>query len=293
LHRWSAGRFKRAHLIAVVATVCAGMLVPTGTAGAAVQIGQIPDSTPLSGPCSSSSTDYLQPSVTGGNLYVAREAGTIVSWNTRASSAPGQDFALKIFRRTTDPDVFQVVEHAPPVTLVAGVLNTFSVGLSVRSGDLLGFNAGGAPSACTFDVPGDTVLSRPGDLPDGQPGTFGDQTDSRLNLSAVLVPTNDFTVTVRRDRVRGKASLVVNASNPGIVSLSGKGLKSGRAAKSVFVAGPVSFQVTAAAGKWRRKLVRKGKLSIAVTVTFAPTGGDPRTQPITLRLRMRRTPAAT
>ncbi|MFL5908552.1 MAG: hypothetical protein ACJ75Z_13260 [Solirubrobacterales bacterium] len=266
--------------------VCVLTLVGMSSARASVTIGQLPETTPTPS-CPITPTDYLQPSVTSGELYIAREAGTIVSWSTRASIDPGQEFVPKVFRRTADPDVFQVVEHSPQVTLVAGLLNTFPVSLPVRSGDMLGFNAGGAVSACTSDVPGDRVLTRLGDLADGQPGTFAPKADSRLNLSAVLVPSNDFTVTVKPDH-QGKAAVTVFTSNPGVVSLSGKGLRSGRAAKSVFVAGPVHFQVTAA-GRSSRRLARRGRVSIRATVTFAPTSGEPRSQQITVRLRKRRT----
>jgi hypothetical protein len=233
--------------------------------------------------------DYLEPSVTSGNLYVAKEAGTITSWSTLAG-APGADYVLKIFRRTSDPDVFQAIARAPPDTLSSG-LNTFVVSLPVKSGDMVGFNTSGPFNSCTFDVPGDTVLDRPGSLSDGASGTFAPLADSRLNLSAVLVPSNDFTLSVSRDRKSGKATVTAFASNPGVVTLSGKGVKSGRAAKSVFVAGPVTFQV-AATGKWRRKLVRTGSVAIDVSVSFAPTGGDPSSQSLTLRLRKKRTPVS-
>jgi len=234
--------------------------------------------------------DYLEPSVTSGNLYVAKEAGTITSWSTMADG-PGADYVLKIFRRTPDPDAFQVVAHAPSHAISTSGLNTFVVSLPVRSGDMVGFNASGPLNSCTFDAPGDTVLARSGSLSDGASGTFAPLADSRLNLSAVLVPSNEFTLTVSRDRRSGKATLTAIASNPGVVTISGKGVKSGRAAKSVFVAGPVTFQV-AATGKWRRKLVRTGSVAIGVTVTFAPTGGDPSSQSLTLRLKKKRTPVS-
>ncbi len=55
-------------------------------ARAAVTIGQLPPSTPAAS-CTTPNLDYLQPSVTGGNLYIARVAGTITSWSTRSSGA--------------------------------------------------------------------------------------------------------------------------------------------------------------------------------------------------------------
>src|SRR5438045_5717472 len=94
----------RRHVAVVAALTCLPVLGSAAHSGAAVTIGQLPDSAPSSPMCPVSSTDYLQPSVTAGNLYVAKEAGTITSWSTR-SFAAGATEVFKIFRRTADPDV--------------------------------------------------------------------------------------------------------------------------------------------------------------------------------------------
>ena len=277
----------RTNRLGVIAALgCAAALACAAPAAAAVTIGQVAPSTPAI--CPSSSTDYLQPSVTaGGELYVAKEAGTITSWSTRSAGA-GASWVVKIFRRTTDPNVFQVITHAPARTLANG-LNTYAVGLPVRSGDMIGVNASGPFNYCTFDVPGDTVLQSPGSIADGGQDEFSDNADSRLNLSAVLEPSNDFTVVVHRDRHQGTATLTATTSNPGVVSVSGKGLKSSKAAKSVAVPSAVNFQL-AATGKWKRRLLRKGKVNVGVAVTFAPTSGDPDTRTLNLRLKKKRAP---
>jgi hypothetical protein len=279
----------RTHRLGVIAALgCAAVLACASTARATVTIGEVAPGAPAL--CPNSATDYLQPSVTaGGNLYIAKEAGTISSWSTRAGGA-GASWVLKIFRRTSDPDVFQAISHAPSRTLANG-LNTFPTALHVESGDMIGVNASGPFNFCTFDVTGDTVLDNPGTLSDGDQASFSDNPDSRLNLSAVLDPSNEFTISISRDRKRGTATLTASTSNPGVVGLSGKGLKSSRAAKSVAVAGDVRFQV-AATGKWRRRLVRKGNVKIGVGVTFAPTGGSPHTQTLSLKLKKKRRPAA-
>jgi len=276
-------RRRRVALVAALTWLLA--LGATARAGASVTIGQLPTSAP-SPTCSVASTDYLQPSVTSGNLYVAKEAGTITSWSTRSFGA-GATYGFKIFRRTSDPDVFQVISHATAPPLSTG-LNTFSVSVPVRSGDMIGFNASGSLNSCTSSDPGDSVRTLAGNLPDGATGTFGTKDDVRLNLSAVLVPSNDFSVTISRNRRLGTATVTVHTSNPGTVSLTGKGLKSGRAAKAVFVAGPVDFAVSTT-GRWKRKLAKTGKVTVGALITFAPTGGDPSSQPISLKLRKRRT----
>jgi hypothetical protein len=262
-------------------------LVLAPRARAVVTIGQLPASPPPA--TCAPNFDYLQPSITGANFYTARQAGTIVSWSTR-SSVSGVAFAFKVFRRTTDPDVFQVIASSPSRNLSTG-LNTFGVNVRVRSGDMIGFHeAGFSNSACTFPIPGDTVLRHSGNLSDGSTANFGAVNGVRLNLSAVLVPDNGFTLGgITHDRKVGTATVTVTTTNPGIVALVGKGLRK-RIPKTLAVAGPVAFQL-ASAGKTRRRLQRKGRVAVPVTVTFFPTGGDPSTQTINLKLKKKIRPA--
>jgi hypothetical protein len=277
---------KRKHAWWCAATLCLSVLTFVPAAGASVTIGQIPAEPPTPG-CTSG-LDYLQPSVTGGNLYVARAAGTITSWTTNSSGA-GATYVVKIFRRTSDPDSFQVIAHSPPHILTSG-LNTVSVSLQVKSGDMIGYHESGPANSCVFSQPGDNVLNRAGNLADGAAGTFAPQNDVRLNLSAVLVPDNSFTLGgLTRDRKNGTATITATTSNPGLVTMSGKGIKK-RPSKTLAVAGPVTFSV-AAVGKTRHKLARKGKIALPVHVTFFPTGGDPAVQSINLKLKRIRPPA--
>jgi hypothetical protein len=273
---------------ASVALACAAALAMSSPARAAVTIGQLPATTPAAN-CTTADLDYLQPSVTGGNLYNAREAGTITSWSTR-SSGTGASYVLKVFRRTSDPDAFQVIARAPSHNLSAG-LNTVGVNLHVESGDMIGFHESGSPSACTFPIPGDIVLSHAGSIADGSSGTFAPVTGVRLNLLATLVPDNGFGfASIFRDRKRGTATITADVSNPGVVTLVGKGLKK-RGAKNLAVAGPVTYQL-ATTGKTKRLLQRKGRVKVPVTVTFFPTGGVPSAQTINLTLLRRIRPVA-
>lgn len=285
----SANRCRaRRPIAAAVALALIGALAAVAPAGAAVTLGQLAPSPP-SPDCSATpppGVDYLQPSITGGNLYIARQAGTITSWSTR-SSGGGATYVFKIFRRTTDPDVFQVIAHAPPRSLTTGV-NTVPVDIPVRSGDMIGINESGGANSCTFSQPGDGVLTRGGSLSDGASGQFAPRNDVRLNLSAVLVPSNNFIIAaVTRDRQRGSATVIVNVSNPGMLTLSGKGLKKGHVSKNVAVAGTVQFQI-ASAGTKKRRLEKTGKVAVIPTMTFFPAGGDPASTTFTLKLRKRR-----
>ena len=258
-------------------------LVVAPAARASVTLGQLPANAPA--PECSSTADFLQPSITSGNLYIARQAGTITSWSTRSSAADAT-YIFKIFRRTTDPDVFQVIARAPPHELTPG-LNTVPVNIAVQSGDMIGINESGDPNSCTFSEPGDGVLTSAGSVAVGGFGSFSAVDDVRLNLSAVLVPSNDFAVAaITRDRKRGTATVTVNVSNPGMVTMAGKGLKK-RPAKNVAVAGTKQFSL-AATGAKKRKLEKRGKVAVTPTMTFSPSGGDPATMAFTVKLKQRR-----
>lgn len=267
--------------IAALCVSCSCALAAASTAAAAVTVGQLAPGMPTA-TCTTSGLDYLQPSVTGGPLYVARQAGTITSWSTNSSGA-GATYVLKVFRRTSDPESFQVIAHSQPHVLTEG-MNTVPVSLAVKSGDMLGYHESGPANSCAFIQLFDNVLNRSGDLADGASGTFAPQNNVRLNLSAVLVPDNAFTLgAITRDRSRGTATLTATTSNPGLVAIAGKGMKKGKS-KNLAVAGPVTFSI-AAVGKAKHKLERKGRVVLPLRVTFFPTGGDPATQTINLKLK--------
>lgn len=279
------GLIKRAG--AAVILLCVAVLTADAPASAEVTIGQVAPSGGVLETCPTGPTDLVQPSVTaGGNLYSARAAGTITSWSTRSGGSGS--YTLKVYRRTTDPDVFRVIGHSGPQPLTSG-LNTFSANLTVTSGDLIGLNAGGpGNNTCGFSSPGDFVLTSGGNLPDGGSGNFppaGAMDNVRLNLSATLVPTNAFSLgRITRDRRKGSATLEILVSNPGSVTLAGKGLKAKRTTKTVAVQGVVRFAI-AVTGKRKKKLNRKGRIAVQVNATFTPTGGDPTAQTLTVTLK--------
>jgi hypothetical protein len=279
-----AGRRARQLTGRFAAAAFAWLAIAGSSAWGAVTIGQV-----ASGPFSNVSCpagDYLQPSVTGGPLYIAKQAGRITSWST-VSSGPGT-YAFKVFRRTSDPDAFQVVAHASETALSSG-LETFPVDVQVRSGDMIGFHKQGAGNgSCAIGATGDAVLQAPGDLADGASGGFAPIVDRRLNLSANLVPSNEFQVTgLSRNSRQGTVTMAVQVPNPGIFTLSGKALRKGHVSRSLVGAGSITF-LLAPAGKSRRTLLRKGAVRVPVSLTFAPTNGDPLAQTVGVKFRVKR-----
>jgi hypothetical protein len=258
-------------------------------ASASVTVGQLAPSTPVSN-CDIT-FDFVQIGQTSGNSYVMPATGTITSWSSNAGPGAGQLVKLKVFRKVADPAIYQAVAHGPDTLLAASALNTFPVNIAVKAGDVLGLHgAGGADYGCAFPAPGETSLrARGGDLADGAAGDFPitDQTNKRANVTAALSPSNTFTLgSTTRNKKKGTATLTATVPNPGVLALSGNGVKTAGARISVAVAAPGAVQLLIKAqGKKKRKLTDKGKVKLSPTITYTPTGGDPSTQSLKVKLK--------
>jgi hypothetical protein len=223
----------------------------------------------------------------------------ITSWSTNANSSPGQMLTMKVFRNLGAPDTWMVVGHDGPRPLTeTPSLNTFSgLNIAVKPGDVLGINsANGAavPNACKFFVSGETYLLKGGDLADGASGMFGSDTAYRMNVAAVVKPSNAFTFTGPPviNKKKGTALIGVNSSSAGVFDLSGKNLFSAAdagARSSVTASGPGTVELLVRAnGKAKKKLKKTGEAKVTANVTFTPTGGDPSTQSEFVKLKKRR-----
>jgi hypothetical protein len=106
---------------------------------------------------------------------------------------------------------------------------------------------------------------------------------------AVFVkPSNAVTLgAITRNKKKGTATLPVNVPNPGELTGSGNGVKASSAgaviSKSVS-AGQAQLLIKAK-GKKRKQLNQKGKVKLNVAVTYTPTGGDPSTQSVKVKLK--------
>lgn len=262
-------------------------------ARAAVAIGQ----TAPSAEFCQSTVDRLQPSVTSGSSYVVPAtvtAGTITSWSTQAMAGVGRRLAMKVFR-PLGGGTYMVVGNDGPHTLNPSALNTFATSVPVRAGDVLGSStpaAAGFPG-CSFGAPGDSYRQRSGNLADGESASFPNATpDVRLNVSAVVSPSNTFDVhRAKRNQRKGIAILSVRVPNAGELVLKGKGVKKAGAAgattsKAVGAPGVVKLRVRAKGAK-RSTLERTGRVKVRAKVTYTPTGGDPRTRSTKLTLKKR------
>lgn len=273
---------KRWGLVASVATL--SLLSSASPAGAAVTIGQTAPPGPATQVCPTP-YDQLNPTVTSGNSFVSPVSGTITSWSVQEPS--GGQMTMKVFRPLGGLS-YQVVGHQGPHNLSPG-LNTFPANVPVKAGDVLGSSAAGF-AACAFAVPGETYLYLAGDLPDGAQGTWLSDTGARINISAVVDPTNTFQPgATSRNKKKGTATVSFDLPNPGELSGTGKGAKvssAGAPTSRVVPAGTATLKVKAK-GKKRRTLDATGKVKLKLSITYTPTGGDPATQQLKVKLRKR------
>ena len=273
---------KRLSLALVV--VALPLAASASFASASVTIGQTGTTTSA---CDANA-DRLQPNVTGGSSYVVPETGTITSWTTFANTG-GEMMAMKVYRLNPD-GTYLVVGHDGPRLIPVG-LNTFTTGIAVKVGDVLGDSTPvGFTAECRFQATGDNFyLYSAGNLSDGSSGTFSRTNtvaNSRLNVSAVVDPANAFSVgATTNNKKNGTATLALTLPNPGDLTASGKGVVASSAHESKAVgAGPAQILI-AATGKKLKKLKRKGKVTLSVAITYTPQNGAPAVQTVSVQLR--------
>ncbi len=224
-----------------------------------------------------------------GSSYTFSETGTVTSWSHNAFVAPSQMMTMKIFRKVSDPDIYQVVAHDGPHPISSGLFNTFPANVHVEAGDLLGLNAN--PAGCVFlGTTADTFLSRgSSDLANGQAAQFSPGTGSRLDISAVLEPSNAITVgAATPNKKKGTATLDLTLPNPGALTASGTGVQASSAgganASRAVTAGPTQVLIQAT-GKQRKKLKKKGKVTLSVVITYTPENGAAANQTVPVKLQ--------
>lgn len=281
-------------LAPTVVLAALSLAAPLSSAGATVTIGQTdPEIPPPMSSCAGVVPQAMaQPTVTSGNSYVVPatvQQGAITAWSHNAFSAANQPVTMKVFR-LIGGTTYRVVGHDGPRTLSGPGLVTFSgISVPVQAGDVLGLNSGTGSGfvQCMFVAAGDTMLyANPSDAADGQDVAFTTVPDRRPNVSAVVAPTNTFTLgQITRNKKKGNATLTVTVPNPGDLTASGNGVKAAGAVTSKAVgAGPAQLLIKAK-GKKKRKLNETGKVKLNVALSYTPTGGDPSTQSVKVKLK--------
>jgi hypothetical protein len=114
----------------------------------------------------------------------------------------------------------------------------------------------------------------------------------------MVITTNPNKLTLgklKKNKKKGTATISVDVSGPGTVSLTGAGLvkqrpdfarAAGLLSKSVSEAGTVTLKVKAK-GKKKRKLLQTGKVKVKAKITYKPIGATPITS--TKRITLKKT----
>ena len=269
--------------------VAVAIAVGAASAEAAVTIGQVGDSS--SSACKTNQ-NFVQLEVTAGNGYAIPGNGTITSWTMFGAGATGQPFTMMIYRPLADisstQKTIQVVGHAGPQTVTPGGTagNTFPANVPVKTGDLLGLHvAGSTPNAkCVVVGPYGPISLFIGNPADGESDTYTYSDQGYLDIEATFVPDNTFTRSgkIRRNKKAGTAMLSFTLPNPGTLTGAGSGAK---VAKEV-PAGLATVVVKAKGAK-RRTLNQSGKVVLKPKITYTPSGGDPSSQQVKVKLLKR------
>jgi hypothetical protein len=283
------GRVKRFALAGSLAALSLATCASPAPASASVTIGQ----TGADDPVTCSSDDEAQPPVSTGTQYEVPSTGGVVNWTLTSWShqakaiSDEQQIKVKVWRQVSGL-TYTVVGQDGPRILTSGVLNTFAASIPVKPGDILGITPVTDNTFCAFGPPVETYYFGAGDTPTGAQQTFIPSSGRRLNISATLEPTNTFTLgNTSRNKKKGTATLTVTVPNPGELTGSGKGVKVASAAvisKTVTAPGSVKLTIRAK-GKKMKTLNETGKVKVKPKITYTPTGGDPSTQSVKVKLK--------
>jgi hypothetical protein len=181
-------RFSLASFVAVAA-----LIATSGSAGAATQIGQTFEPTTRCG--SVIVMTLLQ------REYTVPSDGVITRWNFEASPVAPQRPSLKFkVARPAGGTNFTVIGESAVVAPVTGPVSTFSVQISVKRGDVIGFSVY-INGYCDRPQPGYTELMAPGDVFPINTTAFSDTAEGyrepasgqnrQMDLSAALEPDCD------------------------------------------------------------------------------------------------------
>lgn len=240
----------------------------------------------------SAGVDTVQDTVApGAASYTVPVKGTITSWSTIVVPPAGVRGTLKVFRRTPVPTLFQAVGHAGPEAFNSLGVLSFPASIRVEPGDLLGLHAVDTLKCALVSQASLVRFEAPSDIADGQTGTLGDSGPGLLAVQATVVPDNSFSRSgkVKLNEKKGTATATFNLPNPGDLTGSGKGAKSSSAsavASKNVPAGPAKLKIRAKGSKLAT-LNRTGKVTLKLTITYTPTGGDPNRQKLKVNLLKR------
>ena len=246
----------------------------------------------------------------------------LTSWRFHSSGdAAAGAVRLKIFRYTGTGLAFKVLSESSLKTLEPDTAYDFKERIPVDQGDLLGLTAvDGAEVGITVPGTPENQLAQfgGGDIPPGQTGTatiawpdlrpsvaatveadadadgFGDDTQDKCPVDRTTQAVCQFSFNrLKRNNKRGTAVLPVTVPGAGTLSLSGRGVASQQASTSRAASAGPRAVVSASTvkllvkgkGKKKKTLNETGKVKLNLAITYTPTGGDPSTRSMKVKLK--------
>jgi virginiamycin B lyase len=234
--------------------------------------------------------------VDGGHVYWTNQGNGTIGRATLNGSGVNQSFITgAISPRGIAVDGLSVPScqptaastgHAEAVALIlpctsGGGKRTFSIATQPAHGELSGLNA--ATGRLTYTPDTGFAGTDSFRFKVRNPGAVSNTATATIRVAEPSnEPSNEFTIgEARRNKKKGTAELTVEVPGPGGLALGGNKVKGATARAEA--AGEATLPVKAR-GKARRKLRRKGKAKVTADVTFAPIGGEPRTQTRSVKL---------
>ena len=237
------------------------------------------------------------------NPYFVPGTGRITQWQTNSSFATVGEAITFVVLKPVAGGSYTVVgadARTLPSPLPSSGVTTFALAapIAVTAGWTLGlaqaqsaclWNGGTIPAASTvvaldevgMPAPGQTLLQT-GFSPISPPSYT-------MDVAATFIPDNTFSFGgISRNKKKGTATETVNLPNAGDLIGSGDGAKVAGAGGAVISKAVTAGQATLkikAKGKQKKKLNSEGKVKLNVAITYTPTGGDPSTQSVKVKLK--------
>jgi hypothetical protein len=292
--RTALPRRRRLHERLALASLLAALLLglSVSPAGAMVTIGSTlgrePDSSANYSPRPTFSNVALAPTLQAPGGLSSPLNGTVVRWRIRVGDST-RPTNLRIIR-PLGGGFFTAAGTSASVTPPINATSSYATDLLIRIGDYIGIDccSPGPPGAEFFKsgVPAIRDEWQPS-LADGGPR----RPPSSANLYEVALNadiTTTFTVdAITRNKKKGTAKLTVTLPFAGELTGAGKGIKVANAVNSMTVSAPGSVRllIKARGRKKKKKLNSTGEVKVKPKITYTPTGGEPATKSVKLKLK--------
>jgi hypothetical protein len=282
---------ERLPLASLLAALLLGVSVSPAAAVVTIgsNLGREPDSSANYSPRPTFSNVALAPNLQAPGGLSSPVNGTVVRWRIRVGDST-RPTNLRIIR-PLGGGFFTAAGTSASVTPPINATTSYTTELLIRIGDYIGIDCcSPGPPGAEFFVSGVPAIRdewQPS-LADGGPS----RPPSSANLYEVALNadiTTTFTVNaIKRNKQKGTATLTVTVPFAGELTGAGKGIKVTNAAVSsmtVSAPGSVRLLIKARGRKKKKKLNSTGEVKVKPKITYTPTGGEPATKSVKLKLK--------